>query len=45
VFPKRLGELTMNADPAVSAAAMGVMMQQKKIDMAPIEAAVAAVRG
>jgi predicted 3-demethylubiquinone-9 3-methyltransferase (glyoxalase superfamily) len=45
VFPKRLGELTMNADTAVSAAAMGAMMKQKRIDMAEIEAAVRAVRG
>jgi predicted 3-demethylubiquinone-9 3-methyltransferase (glyoxalase superfamily) len=43
VFPKRLGELTMNKDPKIAAAAMAVMMQQKKIDMAPIEAAVRAV--
>ena len=39
VFPKRLGELTMHADAKVAAAAMAEMMKQKKIDMAPIEAA------
>jgi predicted 3-demethylubiquinone-9 3-methyltransferase (glyoxalase superfamily) len=43
VFPKRLTELTTHSDPKVSAAAMTEMMKQKKIDMAPIEAAVAAV--
>jgi predicted 3-demethylubiquinone-9 3-methyltransferase (glyoxalase superfamily) len=42
VFPKRLTELTMNSDKTVAAAAMAEMMKQKKIDMAPIEAAVAA---
>jgi predicted 3-demethylubiquinone-9 3-methyltransferase (glyoxalase superfamily) len=45
VFPKRLSELTMNPDKAVSAAAMGAMLQQRRIDMAPIEAAVRAVTG
>ena len=44
VFPRRLTELTTNSDAKVSAAAMAVMMQQNRIDMAPIEAAVAAVR-
>jgi predicted 3-demethylubiquinone-9 3-methyltransferase (glyoxalase superfamily) len=42
VFPKRLTELTTHADKKVSAAAMGEMMKQRKIDMAPIEAAVRA---
>jgi predicted 3-demethylubiquinone-9 3-methyltransferase (glyoxalase superfamily) len=45
VFPKRLTELTTSSDPKVSAAAMAEMMKQKKIDMAPIEAAVRAVTG
>jgi predicted 3-demethylubiquinone-9 3-methyltransferase (glyoxalase superfamily) len=45
VFPKRLTELTTHSDPKVSAAAMAEMMKQKKIDMAPIEAAVRAVTG
>jgi predicted 3-demethylubiquinone-9 3-methyltransferase (glyoxalase superfamily) len=40
VFPKRLIELTTNADKKVSAKAMAAMMQQKKIDIAAIEAAV-----
>lgn len=40
VFPKRLTELTMSADKAVSAKAMAAMMKQKKIDIAAIEAAV-----
>jgi predicted 3-demethylubiquinone-9 3-methyltransferase (glyoxalase superfamily) len=43
VFPKRLTELTTSSDRKVSAAAMAEMMKQKKIDMAPIEAAVRAV--
>lgn len=42
VFPQRLGELTMSKDPKVSAAAMAAMMQQKRIDIAEIEAAVRA---
>lgn len=42
VFPRRLTELTMHPDPKVAAAAMAAMMQQKKIDIAAIEAAVAA---
>jgi predicted 3-demethylubiquinone-9 3-methyltransferase (glyoxalase superfamily) len=42
VFPKRLTELTTSSDKKVQAAAMAEMMKQKKIDMAPIEAAVAA---
>jgi predicted 3-demethylubiquinone-9 3-methyltransferase (glyoxalase superfamily) len=40
VFPRRLTELTLNADKTVSAMAMAAMMQQKKIDIAAIEAAV-----
>jgi len=40
VFPRRLTELTMNPDKSVSAKAMAAMMQQKKIDIAAIEAAV-----
>ena len=42
VFPKRLTELTTSKDPKVSAAAMAAMMQQKRIDIAEIEAAVRA---
>lgn len=42
VFPKRLTELTLHADPTTRAAAMAAMMTQKKIDIAEIEAAVAA---
>jgi predicted 3-demethylubiquinone-9 3-methyltransferase (glyoxalase superfamily) len=42
VFPKRLTELTLHPDKAVSAKAMAEMMKQKKIDIAAIEAAVAA---
>jgi predicted 3-demethylubiquinone-9 3-methyltransferase (glyoxalase superfamily) len=40
VYPKRLTELTMNADKDVSAKAMAAMMKQMKIDIAAIEAAV-----
>jgi predicted 3-demethylubiquinone-9 3-methyltransferase (glyoxalase superfamily) len=40
VYPKRLTELTMNADEQVSAKAMAAMMKQMKIDIAEIEAAV-----
>ena len=40
IYPKRLTELTMNADKNVSAKAMAAMMKQMKIDMAAIEAAV-----
>ena len=43
VFPKRLTELTMHADKAISQAAMTEMMKQKKIDIAAIEAAVKGV--
>lgn len=42
VFPKRLTELTLSSDKAVSDRAMAAMMKQKKIDIAEIEAAVAA---
>lgn len=40
IYPKRLTELTMNPDKAVSDRAMAAMMKQKKIDIAKIEAAV-----
>jgi predicted 3-demethylubiquinone-9 3-methyltransferase (glyoxalase superfamily) len=40
IYPKRLTELTMSADKAVSAKAMAAMMKQMKIDIAEIEAAV-----
>lgn len=40
IFPKRLTELTTNADKNVSARAMAAMMTQMKIDIAVIEAAV-----
>jgi predicted 3-demethylubiquinone-9 3-methyltransferase (glyoxalase superfamily) len=40
IFPKRLTELTRNADKDVSAKAMAAMMKQKKIEIAAIEAAV-----
>lgn len=43
VFPKRLTELTTNADRQVSAAAMAALMKQKKIDIEEIEAAVRSV--
>lgn len=43
VFPRRLTELTLNADRAVSEAAMAAMMTMGRIDMAVIEAAVAGV--
>jgi predicted 3-demethylubiquinone-9 3-methyltransferase (glyoxalase superfamily) len=42
VFPRRLTELTLRSDRAVSAKAIAAMMKQKKIDMAEIEAAVLA---
>ena len=42
VFPRRLTDLTTNADGKVAAAAMAEMMKQSKIDIAAIEAAVAA---
>lgn len=40
VFPKRLTELTLNADKNVAAKAMAEMMKQMKIDIAAIEEAV-----
>ncbi len=40
IFPKRLIELTTNADQTLSAKAMAAMMTQMKIDIAVIEAAV-----
>ncbi len=40
VFPKRLTELTMSPDKDVSARATAAMMQQMKIELAAIEAAV-----
>lgn len=40
VYPRRLTELTTNADKEVSAKAMAAMMKQRKIDIAEIEAAV-----
>jgi predicted 3-demethylubiquinone-9 3-methyltransferase (glyoxalase superfamily) len=43
VFPKRLTELTLHSDARVAGAAMAEMMKQKRIDLASIEAAVAAV--
>lgn len=42
IYPKRLGELTMHADKAISSKAMAAMMKQKKIELAEIEAAVRA---
>lgn len=40
IFPKRLTDLTLSPDKGVSSRAMAAMMQQKKIDIAAIEAAV-----
>lgn len=42
VFPRRLTELTLQADRTVAAKAIAAMMKQKKIDIAAIEAAVRA---
>lgn len=42
IYPKRLGELTMHADKTISSKAMAAMMEQKKIDIAEIEAAIRA---
>ncbi|MFN6925791.1 MAG: VOC family protein [Tabrizicola sp.] len=42
VFPRRLTELTLDADPKVAGAAMAEMMKQTRIDIARIEAAVRA---
>lgn len=44
VFPRRLTELTLSADPKVSAAAMAAMMTQRRIDISAIEAAVLAAQ-
>lgn len=41
VFPRRLTELTLNADTAIAGKAMAAMMTQRRIDIAAIEAAVA----
>lgn len=40
IFPRRLTELTLNADREVSTRAMAAMMKQRKIDIAAIETAV-----
>jgi predicted 3-demethylubiquinone-9 3-methyltransferase (glyoxalase superfamily) len=40
VFPRRLTELTLHSDKVIAGKAMAAMMQQKKIDIAAIEAAV-----
>ncbi|MEZ5943704.1 MAG: VOC family protein [Planctomycetaceae bacterium] len=40
IYPKRLGELTMSDDKKVSAKALAAMMEQTKIDIAAIEAAI-----
>jgi predicted 3-demethylubiquinone-9 3-methyltransferase (glyoxalase superfamily) len=40
IYPKRLTELTTNADKIVSAKAITAMMKQMKIDISEIEAAV-----
>jgi predicted 3-demethylubiquinone-9 3-methyltransferase (glyoxalase superfamily) len=42
VFPRRLTELTLNADKNIAAKAMAAMMTQMKIDIDAIEAAVRA---
>ncbi len=42
IFPKKLTELTLNADKKVAGRAMAAMMKQMKIDIAEIEAAVKA---
>mgnify|MGYP003562822966 FL=1 len=42
IFPARLAELTLSPDKIVSDKAMAAMMKQKKINIAEIEAAVAA---
>jgi predicted 3-demethylubiquinone-9 3-methyltransferase (glyoxalase superfamily) len=44
VFPRRLTELTMHPDGKIAVAASAEMMKQKKIDIAAIEAAVAAAK-
>lgn len=43
IYPRRLLELTMNADKTISDSAMAAMMKQKKIDIAVIESAVRAL--
>lgn len=40
IYPKRLTELTFSSDKAVADRALAVMMKQRKIDIAEIEAAV-----
>lgn len=42
IFPARLTELTLSSDKTVSDRAMAAMMKQRKINIAEIEAAVAA---
>lgn len=42
IYPKRLTELTLKADPEVRSKAMAEMMKQMKIDIDAIEAAVRA---
>ena len=42
IYPKRLTELTLHPDKAISARAMAAMMTMKKIDIAAVEAAAAA---
>ena len=42
ITPKRLMELTMNKDASIAKRAFTAMMQMKKIDIAALEAAVAA---
>lgn len=42
IYPKRLTELTLKADPGVRSKAMAEMMKQMKIDIDAIEAAVRA---
>ena len=44
IFPKRLTELTLHSEPAISGPAIAEMMKQGKIDIAAIEAAVAAAQ-
>lgn len=44
VFPRRLTELTLHPDKAVSGPAMAAMMTMRRIDIAAIEAAVEAAR-
>lgn len=44
ITPRRLLDLTTDADPARAKAAMQAMMKMRKIDIAALDAAVAAVR-